>query len=849
MGKSWASGLLLGAFVCLVPAPVMAQPPNPAAGDAVPAAAPPTPAPAPATPTPPSASTLPVAMPSPAVATAPAATARPTARLRGRVIDSQSHEPVGQADVNVIRTALHAYTEDDGRFVLDNVPAGTCTLSVTRMGYAPLRRELALEPNLEGRLDLPLTRNALKLEEITVTPGSFSFMGQAAGTRQSMSREEVEAVPQIGDDIFRAVNRLPGLASNDYAAHFGIRGGLHTETLIMLDGLELYEPYHLKDFNEGAISIIDAETIDGVQLMTGGFPARYGNKRSGVFDITSRTPEQNQTYVDFGTSFMNTHAMGRGTFADNQGSWLAFGRVGYMGLVFQFIDQSDLPRPYYGDAFGKVSYKLTPNQELSFQALTAADQYVYDIPATTGFLDTINTTEHADNHYGNSYVWTTLKSTFGPHTTAQTLVSAGWITRSRDGFERQVNKVQPFYSLKNDRTYTTFGVAQNWTHGFADWNIASLGFDFRQQHNDDKYRTIVYQDPDDPEAPDPGEFPIVTNTKADTTGSLFAAYLSDRWRIFSPLVIEVGARYDHASWTGDNDVSPRASAAIGLGHAMTGRIGWGYYRQIQAIDDVQALNNATSYDPSELSEQWTAGWDWAGAKGAVLRVEGYTKRGTHLRPVFRNWKGAIDAFPEPNEDRIQVYPDRSSSQGVEIYFDRPLGQHYVARASYSYAVADEHVVAIKNVNNPAQSLTWDPSHPNPQDQTHAANADLTWRAGHWSLNGSFAYHSGWPATLEHLVPVINDLGQPDTAVRPELLYGARLPGYLRLDLRLNRWWATPMGRIGASLEVVNVTNHSNVFGYDYFRYRDDTGAVVLGRGDETWFSIFPSLGVTWSASF
>src|SRR5262245_59666909 len=256
----------------------------------------------------------------------PVASARVT--VRGRVTDSDSHEPVGQAEVVVIRTGLRVFTEDDGRFVLEQVPAGACTLSVTRIGYKPLRHIVTLAEGVETNLALVLTRSAVKLEEITVTPGTFSFMGQGTGTKQTMSREEVRAVPQIGEDIFRAVNRLPGLASNDYSAHFGVRGGRHDETLILLDGLQLYEPYHLKDFNEGAISIVDAETIDGVQLMTGGFPAKYGDKRSGVFDITSRVPEQDRTTFDVGVSLMNTRGMGRGTFAENRGSWLAFGRVG-----------------------------------------------------------------------------------------------------------------------------------------------------------------------------------------------------------------------------------------------------------------------------------------------------------------------------------------------------------------------------------------------------------------------------------------------------------------------------------------------------------------------------------------
>ena len=776
----------------------------------------------------------------------PITTAKVT--LRGRVTDSESREPVGQAEVVVIRSGLRVFTEDDGRFLLEQVPAGACTLSVTRIGYRPLRHIVTLAEGVEANLDLLLTRSAVKLEEITVTPGSFSFMGQGTGTKQTMSREEVQAVPQIGEDIFRAVNRLPGLASNDYSAHFGIRGGRHDETLILLDGLQLYEPYHLKDFNEGAISIVDAETIDGVQLMTGGFPARYGDKRSGVFDITSRTPERDRTTIDLGVSLMNARAMGQGSFAGDKGSWLAFGRVGYMGPVFAFIDQADLPKPYYEDVFAKAGWKFSPRHELTLEVQHAGDRYEYSIPATTGFLDTINTLEKADTKWLHSYVWATLKSTVGAHTTVRTLVSGDLVTRAREGSERDVLKVAPFSYVKNDRTFGTFSLLQDWTHGFSENNLASFGVDFRQQHNDDKFQTIVFQDPDDPEAPDPGEFPIVTNTHFVKDGSRLSFYVSDRWRVVSPLVLELGARYDQASWTGDHDWSPRVSAALNLGRGMTARVGWGHYRQMQGIDDVAALNNSTTYYPSEKSEQWTAGWDWTGGKGSLVRVEGYWKRGTELRPVFRNWKGAIDAFPEPNEDRIQVFPDHNASRGVEVYFDRPIGEHLTARASYSYSVADEDVTQIRNVNS-NDPLTYDLHHSNPQDQRHAANADMTWRVRQWAFNGSFAWHTGWPATLEQFVPVLNDLGQPDQAIRPQKIYGARLPDYMRMDMRATRQWPTRWGTVGASVEVINLTNHTNVFGYDYFKYKDGSGNVLLGQGEETWFSIFPNVGVTWSVSF
>lgn len=39
---------------------------------------------------------------------------------------------------------------------------------------------------------------------------------------------------------------------------------------------------------------------------------------------------------------------------------------------------------------------------------------------------------------------------------------------------------------------------------------------------------------------------------------------------------------------------------------------------------------------------------------------------------------------------------------------------------------------------------------------------------------------------------------------------------------------------------------NNVLGYDYFRVRDAAGGIGLQRSLESWFTILPSLGVSWS---
>ena len=63
-----------------------------------------------------------------------------------------------------------------------------------------------------------------------MTPGAFAIMESESSTIQSLSREDIESVSQLGEDIYQVVNRLPGVSSSDFSARFTVRGGEHDET-------------------------------------------------------------------------------------------------------------------------------------------------------------------------------------------------------------------------------------------------------------------------------------------------------------------------------------------------------------------------------------------------------------------------------------------------------------------------------------------------------------------------------------------------------------------------------------------------------------------------------------------
>ena len=767
----------------------------------------------------------------------------------GTLVDSATARPLAQAQITLRGGSLQTTTDLLGRFRLRGVSAGPQVLEVRRIGYQPLVREdLVVVAGDTLKVALFMRPAAFQLAEVTVTPGTFSVLDAGPANVQTLSRAEIESAP-FGEDLFRAVNRLPGLTSGDYGAQFSIRGGRADETLIQLDGLEIYEPFHLKDFDGGALSIIDVDAIDGVEILTGGFPAHFGDKRSGVMNITSRTPQQDGTRVTVGASFTNAHALAEGSFGDKKGSWLVSGRRGFVDLVFGLINKKETKAPSYYDLFGTVRYRVHPNHNLSFSVLHANDNYRFAINGTTGFADSIKTRETANNGYGNSYGWLTLHSLFGSHVSLRTLASVGTVTASRQGDEVRTGSGVELYGVKGNRDFSFVALKQDYSFQPSERAIIDWGFDARSLNATYNWVNRVTQNPDDPTPDTTGYYPRVATRAKKTKGHTVGAYVSNRLQVAGPLTLELGLRYDKADYTGDREWSPRAHALFRLAERTSLRAGWGQYRQRQGIADENAFDKLNRYFPSEQSRQWTVGLEHRFAGGGSFRAEAYSKSGTRLRPILRNWKSGLNVFPESSEDRILVYPDSSTSKGIELYHEGSIGKRLNLRAIYSLALVEEHVSKIDQVNDPLKPA-FSPTHPGQQDQRHTLNVDANYRLSrNWSVTGALTFHTGWPYTPEIGVPVRRRNGTTDLAVRPDSLYGGRLPSYRRFDVRLTRRVVTAQSEFRFFLEAINLTNHENVLGYDVYRVREANGALRLQRDPETWFSILPSLGISWSHRF
>jgi hypothetical protein len=201
-----------------------------------------------------------------------------------------------------------------------------------------------------------------KLDEVTVTASRYDLINDVQPSASYFSRDDIENLADLGDDTLRAAHRLPGIAASEFSARSHVRGGATDEMTVMLDGMELIEPFHLRDY-ASVFSAIDQRIVSGLQIYSGGFPAAYGDALSGLMLIEPREPTE--LAHEIGVSLLHTAVLSSGTFADGRGSWLASARRSNLGEVIH----NERGEPTYHDVFARVGMDVGAKHRLTVNSM------------------------------------------------------------------------------------------------------------------------------------------------------------------------------------------------------------------------------------------------------------------------------------------------------------------------------------------------------------------------------------------------------------------------------------------------------------------------------------------------
>lgn len=213
-----------------------------------------------------------------------------TGKIRGFINDAETDLPIPFADVILEGTKYGAVANDQGYFILNDIPVGEYTLKVSFIGYDNYTQEVAVRSGRIENLKVFLRMGSELLDDVVINVERQERETKVLTGVVTLSPKKIEQFSVGGDaDIIKAVQVLPGvITTGDQGGQLFIRGGAPIQNLVLLDGAIIYNPFH----SIGFFSVFDADIIETADIYSGGFGAQYGSRNSAVMDIRTRDPNR-----------------------------------------------------------------------------------------------------------------------------------------------------------------------------------------------------------------------------------------------------------------------------------------------------------------------------------------------------------------------------------------------------------------------------------------------------------------------------------------------------------------------------------------------------------------------------
>ena len=446
---------------------------------------------------------------------------------------------------------------------------------------------------------------------------------------------DVKKLPLIDNDIFRAVQAHPGVSSDEFSAGFSVRGGDRDETLVILDGMELFSPFHLQDYG-GALSVLDMLAVSKARLYLGGYPAEYGDRMSAVLDVKTREPSKQLT-MDAGVDLLNAHLF------VSSSPVFASARLGYIGMLMELMQSEEKFTPHYGDALLRMDYPLNGKEKITAYLLYAGD---------INTMDKIGRDDDVESEIHNGMAWTRYDREFSKKLRLSAFPYGGLYLQERKlGVRDRDDRDLSYAGLK---TILSYDVRRNY--------LLKGGLDMRWMQGAYNYYDV--------------DSSITIDTKIQ--GSALKGFILNTWRIFPALTADLGARLLFHTAESRAEIGPSAALSFTPLKQLSFRAAWGVYYQPVDPLHIPVEADIDSAMASERSIHWVGGGQYHNSRMRLnLRTEAYYKHYDHLAGFIRDYG---------RKSRIYWPRDKGYAWGIEGIADKGLGPALM-HLGYTYSVS------------------------------------------------------------------------------------------------------------------------------------------------------------------
>lgn len=207
-------------------------------------------------------------------------------KVRGFVTDSETGEPLMGANIQIVGTMMGAATDENGEYVILNIPVGKYDLSATFMGYQKVAVEgIIVNSGLTTFRDVALPKTVLEGQQVTIVAERPLIDKAETNEIHYVRGEDIAQMPIRG--VAAVITGMAGVINDNGVIH--VRGGRPDEIAYYVDNINVTKPQDDYDADDYLGVSIISNAIEEVQMQTGGMSAEYGGKMSGVTVTTIKT--------------------------------------------------------------------------------------------------------------------------------------------------------------------------------------------------------------------------------------------------------------------------------------------------------------------------------------------------------------------------------------------------------------------------------------------------------------------------------------------------------------------------------------------------------------------------------
>ena len=590
--------------------------------------------------------------------------------VSGYVRESGSQEALIGVNVYLPGTTTGTTTNTYGFYSLTLPVQDSVKLAYSFVGYETTARTISLRA--DQTRNILLTPGRLLTEvDVKAGPAVEKVSESARMSTIDIPVAQIKKIPAfLGEkDVLKVLQLMPGVQKgSEGQTGIYVRGGGPDQNLIILDDAVVYNANHLFGF----FSVFNGDAIKSVELIKGGFPARYGGRLSSVIDLNMKDGNREKLHGEGGIGLIASRLMLEGPLTKNKkASFLVSGRRTYLDVLAAPLIRAQSGGTttagyYFYDLNAKANYDFSPKDKLYLSGYFGRDRFYANDKSqnTETGLNWGNATGTLRwNHLFNQKLFANLSLIFSDYKFQISAVEKS--TQGVDTYSLQYNSGIRDFSLKYDVDYypspqhSVRAGVQSIYHRFTPSAVVLQNAGINQSINN------------------------VNNIDVLESG----IYAEDTWRPSSRLRMNAGLRlsYFQQKDVGYVRPEPRVSAAFTIKPDLSVKASYAMMNQY-----VHLLSNTGIGLPTDLwvpttdrvkpqqSQQVAIGVakDFTD-KGLTLTVEGYYKT---MSNIINYKEGAsfllINDPTSANSVRWEdnVTAGRGWSYGAEFFLQKKVGR-------------------------------------------------------------------------------------------------------------------------------------------------------------------------------